>query len=109
MLGGWQGHLNEASTQDEVVTLCNQFLSVWSGDDLGQLPAACQPKGVIDLEDVSPYALVLMAHLDFEDHAGSPMLSRMADFFVKAALRLGEIADSRVQAPAGAQNPRSRA
>jgi hypothetical protein len=71
--------------------------------------AACQPKDVIDLEDVSPYALVLMAHLDIEDHAGSPMLSRMADFFTKAALRLADIGDSRDQAPARARKPRSGA
>jgi hypothetical protein len=93
MLGiGWQGHLNEASTQRDVVCVCNQFLTKWSAADLAELPEACRPREAVAVEDVSPYAVKLVLHqLGDKDSATAPMLVRMSAFFTKAALRLAEI------------------
>jgi hypothetical protein len=88
---GWHSHLNEASTEEEVVSLCNQFLSVWTAEDLGKLPEACRPEDIIELEDVSPYALKLASELCAGDDPTAAMLHRMSTFFTKAAQRLAEI------------------
>ena len=89
--GGWQGHLNEAATQLDVVNVCNQFLTMWSAADLAELPEACRPKDVIALEDVSPYAVKLVLELGDRDDTTARMMHRMSTFFTKAALRLVEI------------------
>lgn len=92
MLGsGWQGHLNEASTQRDVVSVCNQFLTMWSAAELAELPEACRPRGIIALKDVSPYAVKLVLQLGDGDSVMAPMLVRMSIFFTKAVLRLAEI------------------
>ena len=95
MLGsGWQGHLNEASTQRDVVSVCNQFLTMWSAAELAELPEACRPKDVVVLEDVTPYAVKLVLQLVDGDSVTAPMLARMSTFFTKAALRLAEIREA---------------
>jgi hypothetical protein len=88
---GWQAHLNESSTPAQIVSVCNQFLTMWTREDLAQLPDACRPKNVVVLEDVSPYAVHLVLQLEKVDIATAPMLHRMTSFFTKAALRLAEI------------------
>lgn len=88
----WHGRLKEASTERDVIAVCNRFLTVWTFEDLGKLPAACQPKTVVELEDVGPYALKLIAPLGSGDASTAPMLHRMSTFFTKAALRLLQIA-----------------
>jgi len=52
---GWQAHLSEASTQDQLIGICNQFLTMWTREELSYLPEAYRPKDVIALKDVSPY------------------------------------------------------
>ena len=88
---GWQGHLNGASTQRDVVSVCNQFLTMWSAAELAELSEACRPKDILSLEDVSPYAVKLVLQLGDGDSVTAPMLARMSTFFTKAALRLAEI------------------
>jgi hypothetical protein len=88
---GWQAHLNECSTQAQIVAACNQFLAMWSRGDLAELPEACHPKDAVALEDVGPYALKLVVQLELVDVASAPMLHRMSTFFTRAALRLAEI------------------
>ena len=91
MLGGWQSHLNEAATQRDVVSVCNQFLTMWSPAELAELPEACRPKDIIAVEDVSPYAVRLVLQSGDGDSSTAPMLVRMSTFFTRAALRLAEI------------------
>jgi hypothetical protein len=89
--GGWQGHLNEAATQRDVVSVCNQFLTMWTEADLAELPESCRPKPVIALEDVRPYAVKLVLELGNRDDTTARVMHRMSTFFTKAALRLAEI------------------
>ncbi len=90
--GGWQGHLNEAATQRDVVCVCNQFLTMWSAAELAELPESCRPKAVMDLADVNPYAVKLVLELGDRDSTTARTMHRMSTFFTKAALRLAEIA-----------------
>lgn len=87
----WNDHLKDASTAKDVIAVCNQFLTLWTFEDLGKLPAACQPHTVVELEDVNAYALKLIAPLGARDATAAPMLHRMSTFFTKAALRLIQI------------------
>jgi hypothetical protein len=88
---GWHNHLNEASTEENVVAVCNAFLAAWTFQELGQLPALCQPRTVIESKDVGPYAFRLIEKLGDRDAATAPTLHRMTTFFNKAARRLVEI------------------
>lgn len=87
----WHGYLKEAATEKDVVAVCNRFLTLWTFEELGRLPAACQPKTVVEVEDVAPYALKLLVPLGKGDATTAPMLHRMSTFFTKAALRLTQI------------------
>jgi hypothetical protein len=106
---GWEGHLNEASSQEDVVAVCNQFLTIWAPDELAELLAAgCYPKDVIKLEDVGQYAAKLTAKPGADDPMTAPMLYRMTSFFTKAALRLVEIAASQSRRDPAQQKHSSR-
>jgi hypothetical protein len=96
---GWQDRLKEASTQEGVVIVCNEYLGLWKPEELAELPATCWPNDVIGLEDVSPYALKLIAAVGVGDRSTAPMLYKMSTFFTKAALRLAEIMGPRAQVP----------
>jgi hypothetical protein len=88
---GWQGRLNEASSQEDVVFVCRQFLGLWTPQEIAELPEVCRPKDRLDVDDVNPYAIMLIWHLGIGDRATAPMLHRMSTFFTRAALRLAEI------------------
>ena len=92
-MSSWHSNLSEASTERDVIAVCNRFVTGWTFTELGQLPAICQPKSVIGSEDVSPYALKLIAYLGNGNAATAPMLHRMSTFFTKAALRLLQITE----------------
>ena len=55
----WHNYLKEATTENDVVAVCNRFLAVWTFEDLGRLPAACQPKTSLEIEDIGDYAVKL--------------------------------------------------
>jgi len=84
--------LSRAATVDEVVRVTREFLSTWSGDELGRLPDACRPgrvHGPHDIEhwadrllDPSPRALFL------EDEV---KLDRMASHFLIASVRMRQL------------------
>ena len=93
----WHNHLKEAASKTDVIAVCNQFLMTWTFADLGHLPSACQPKTVMELEDIEPYALQLATPLAKADPASVPMLHRMSAFFTRAAQRLGQIASAHAQ------------
>ena len=98
----WNSSLDDATTADAVTSICDRFVTAWTFQELGQLPAACQPNDVVETDDVSPYALKLVERLGERDAAAAPMLHRMSTFFSKAALRLAQIAALEAKAPGGA-------
>ena len=96
----WDSRLDDATTELAVADVCDRFVSGWSFQDLGQLPAACQPARVVEARHVSPYAEILVARLGASDSAAAPMLHRMSAFFTKAAQRMAQIATLEAEAPA---------
>lgn len=89
---GWQGRLDESSTGEGVVLVCQEFLALWKPEELAELPATCRPKTIFDAEEVTTYALRLIRQLGTGDRATDPMLHRMTTFFTRAALRLARMA-----------------
>jgi hypothetical protein len=100
----WDTRLDEATTEGAVVALCDRFLAGWTFQDLGRLPATCQPRRVIEANDISPYAVELSGRLDERDAGTAPMLHRMSTFFTKAQLRMAQIAQAQTAPPDG-QDP----
>jgi hypothetical protein len=72
---------------------------------LAELPASCVPARVVEVRDVSPYALRLIRQLGIGDRATDPVLHEVTTFFTKAALRLAQIT---TQAAAIAHEQRTR-
>jgi hypothetical protein len=87
---GWQGRLDEASTKEDVVSVVNDFLVLWTREDIALLPADCKPRMVDNADEVNTYALKLARGYTFAIGEVSPM-HRMASFFTKAALRMFQI------------------
>jgi len=89
----WNTRLDEATTERGVITVCDGFITSCSFEDLGKIPARCQPKHVMEPADVGPYALKLAERVGEGDTA--PTLQRMSAFFSQAALRLEQLALAR--------------
>ena len=104
---GWQGRLNEASTTDDVAVVCGAFLASMTPVALADLPAACQPKEHLEVQDISPYALSLIRQLGIGDRSSAPALHEVTTFFTKAALRLAQITNQIAEVTAEQRRSRS--
>ncbi len=90
---GWQRRLDDSSTPQEVVEVANDFLALWTSEELAQLPLDCLPDPLAGAGQLNSYALKL-AHRDTITTGAVSPLHRMATFFTKAALRLFQIEDT---------------
>ena len=88
---GWQGRLNEASTRTDVLRLAREFLARLSPADVALLPEECRPGKLVDWEDISDYALVLVKRSCAGDRLADATLQRIAAFFTRATVRLAQI------------------
>ena len=57
---GWQKRLDEASTLEEVVDVCRDFLVLWKPVELAELGVEFRPAQHLEVDDVNPYALKLL-------------------------------------------------
>ena len=89
---GWQGRLDDASSTEDVVDVCREFLGLWTPEEFAQLPSTCRPHDDLGSQDVTPYALKLIQFVGVGDRATVPMLYRLSTFFTKAALRMAQVA-----------------
>lgn len=88
---GWQRRLDETSTQEEVVAVVNDFLALWTPDEIAALPEDCRPGPIENAQNVNAYALRL-AHCQLSANLrAAPELRRMASFLTKAALRVYQL------------------
>jgi hypothetical protein len=105
---GWQGRLNAASNEEDVVTVCRDFLGLWTPEEIAQLPATCWPRRDLDWHDVNPFAMKLIQHIDIGDRISAPMLHKLSTFFTKAALRLAQITAPKAEASSKQEESRPR-
>jgi hypothetical protein len=88
---GWQGRLNEASTREDVVLVCRDFLDACTPEEILELPQYLRPEELAAAQDVTDYAIKLVQHWSIGDRTTAPMLDRMTAFFTKAGLRIAQI------------------
>jgi hypothetical protein len=87
---GWQRRLNEASTEEDVVLVVNEFLASWKAEEIAQLPLDCKPGVIENAAEVNSYALWL-AHRHTIGVGDVSAMHRMATYFTRAALRIFQI------------------
>jgi Arc/MetJ-type ribon-helix-helix transcriptional regulator len=88
---GWQGHLNEASTVAEVVSIVRDYVALISPEEFAQLPEACRPGKFVDADDVSRYALRLAREQCDGLAQELPLLQKLAAFCASASARAGQL------------------
>ena len=88
---GWQGRLSEAGTAAEVLRVAREFVARITPGELQQIPEECRPTKIVDEDDISRYALILVQRSCAGDRMADRQLQRMASFFTRAALRLAQI------------------
>ena len=85
----WISRLAAATTGEEVVWLAREYVESRAGSELAALPKECQPISLHTADDVASYAYTLVAYHGHDDN--SRVIHRLADFFSRAAVRLGEL------------------
>src|SRR5213083_2814576 len=96
---GWQGRINDASTEEAVALVCRRYLELWTPEQLAELPESCRPRAELDSDDVGPYALRLIRQLGVGDRATAPFLYTLTTFFTKAALRMVQMRENAGDVP----------
>lgn len=87
----WISLVNNASSGADVVQLCVNFLSEWSGAQRRALPKGCEaPFKMNTAAHVMDYAFELVQARLREEHP-SEELDTMATFFAAAATRLSHL------------------
>jgi hypothetical protein len=97
MPSSWQERLDAASTEEEVVSLCRDFLAQFSAYEISQLPEGCRPSRLLDGNDVSEYAFDLIRHRCDDGLGAEYAAHRLTAFFTGATGRLTQILHRRSQ------------
>ncbi len=87
----WQGRLGEANSYSDVVAVARTFVATLSDGDIERLPAHCRPGKLDSREDVQNYARLLVGHHCAGDAATERLVSRLAEFFSAASIRLAAL------------------
>jgi hypothetical protein len=101
---GWKSRLDAASTEEEVVVVCQDFVALWTRPELAELAPSCRPNAIAESAEVNSYALKLIGHLGMGDRSTAPALHRMSIFFTRAALRLAQLTTPRGESSSGQRN-----
>ncbi len=96
---GWQARLNEAPRVEDVVAIVKDYLAQWSPVDIARLPDPCRPGRVVDGDDITLYALILVREQFNRDPAKDASLAQMAAFFCAASRRVSRILAHAEDAP----------
>ena len=87
----WQGRLNNATHQGEVVGIARDFVAQFDYAQVAGLPAECRPGKLVDANDVASYAFTLVQYCTGGDTEGAVLVEKLAAFFSHASLRLARI------------------
>lgn len=86
---GWQGLLNRASGESEVLGVVKDYIARLSLEELVQLPNYLMPPRLVDADDVSSYAFLLARQQQLGET--SEVLDKLAGFVTNAAQRLSRL------------------
>jgi hypothetical protein len=87
----WQGQLEEASSEAEVVMTAKDFIARLTPAEIDRLPRECRPGKFFEANDVTSYAFSLMRHTSADVDEGAELLHTLAAFFSNASTRLSQI------------------
>lgn len=87
----WQGLLDAAASEEEVVTAVRDYLALVSPEEIAALPVACRPGRIVDASDVNDYAFVLAQHQFLRDPLEVTTLQKLSSFMTSASLRLTQL------------------
>lgn len=91
MSTSWQGRLDQATSEAEVVMVAKDFLARFTPEEIERLPAACRPGKFFDANDVTEYAFTLVRHDCGEDREAARLVHDFAAFFSNASTRLSQL------------------
>src|SRR5688572_8741772 len=81
----WQGRLDTASTEAEVVDITRDFLATVSPYDIARLPEQCRPRKMVDANDITNYAFLIVRHHCDDIHGTARVAHKLAAFFTSAS------------------------
>jgi hypothetical protein len=91
MTVSWQGRLDSATTEAEVVDIVRDFMATISPYEIARLPEHCRPRKVVDASDITSYAFLIVRH-HCDDVVGTARVAhKLASFFTSASIRLAHI------------------
>lgn len=86
----WQGRLDGASTECEVIAATKEFVAQFSPQEIQGLPKEFRPGKFFEANDVTSYAFALVQQ-ECGDHGAAPLIRKLAAFFSNASIRLSHI------------------
>ena len=87
----WQERLSSARTEAEVVDVARDYVAQFTPEEIAALPGPCQPRKMVDAEDISEYAVTLVRHHCDDGQGSTTPIHRLAAFFSNASARVSEI------------------
>lgn len=87
----WQGRLNNATGEGEVVGIARDFVAQFDYAQVAGLPAECRPGKLVDANDITVYAFTLAQNCTGGDTEGAVLVEKLAAFFSHASIRLARI------------------
>ncbi len=87
----WQGRLDDASTEAEVVGVVRDFMATISPYEIARLPAHCRPRKIVDANDITHYAFTIVRHHCDDGQGTARVAHKLASFFTSASIRLSQI------------------
>ena len=91
MSDSWQGRLEQAETETQVVMMVKDFIASFTPEEMNRLSKECQPGKFFEAEDVNSYSFTLMRHTCGDDPATAELVHKLANFFANASTRLSQI------------------
>ena len=91
MTVSWNGRLDGAATEAEVVDVVKDFMATISPYEIARLPAQCRPRKIVDASDITQYAFTIVRHHCDDGEGTARVAHRLASFFTAASIRLSQI------------------
>ena len=91
MTVSWHSRLSSATTEAEVVGVVRDFLATISPYDMARMPAHCRPGKMVDANDITNYAFLIVRHNCDDGEGTARVAHKLASFFSSASIRLAHI------------------
>ena len=87
----WQDRLDDATSVHDVVEVARDYLATWDHHEIAALPEPCRPGKIVDENDITSYALLLVQNECEHNTPAVALMQKMATFFSNASVRVTEI------------------